>query len=467
MCVNSSFLLNNKKIELINMNDSSINKTCYKMDLNNLSKTELLIKCKSKNKNEINGKTQKDLLHFTKSDIFTPDDISELMSNKLSNQGSLLEPCVGTGNLLKFINIHNYTDIDVYEIKDNYLNQIINPNINKFNGDFIKTQISKKYDNIILNPPYIKIQDLQVEYRNYIKENYHILGMGSIDIYYAFIIKCLNLLNDDGVMVCITPNSYLYNKSSYKLRQYLFDNKLIQEIIDFKDKKVFTNASVYCCITVFNKKSKTNLIYNGTDILYENIVKNYSLFNFNSNINTLKDICKIRNGIATLRDKIFIHETKLFDEPCWKLITTGSSTKFIIYPYENGIIINEERFKLENQLTYEYLLENKTELSKRDNGKKTYPTWYAFGRSQSIKYSNKKCIYIPCFIDPKFIHKNIFINQNVLHYSCLCIEPNNEKDIDTIINTIINNIDFINNNSSKRSAGWINNSSSILYDLPL
>ena len=278
------------------------------------------------------------------------------------------------------------------------------------------------------------------------------------------------MLNDNGIMVCITPNSYLYNKTAFKLRKYLFDNKLIKEIIDFKEKKVFNNASVYCCITIFDKLQKNELIYNDNKILYEDIITNYSLFNFNSNNNTLKDICKIRNGIATLRDKIYIHNNKLFDEPCWKLITNGINNKFIIYPYDNGIIINEEKFKLDNKLTYEYLLNNKNELSKRDKGNKNYLTWYSYGRTQSIKYSNKKCLYIPCFIDPNKI--NQYLNEtniNILHYSCLCIEPNddNDKNIDIIRNTIINNIDFIKNNSSKRSAGWINISSTILYNLPI
>ena len=105
-----------------------------------------------------------DLIYFTKCDIFTPDNISKIMSSKLLNYGSLLEPCVGTGNLLKFINVENYDDIDIYEIKYDYLHQIIdNEKINKFNCDFIKTNIYKGYDNIILNPQNIKIQNLQIE----------------------------------------------------------------------------------------------------------------------------------------------------------------------------------------------------------------------------------------------------------------------------------------------------------------
>ena len=46
-----------------------------------------------------------DLQEFVKCDVFTPDDISKLMSSKLNNKGNILEPSVGTGNLLKYINL--------------------------------------------------------------------------------------------------------------------------------------------------------------------------------------------------------------------------------------------------------------------------------------------------------------------------------------------------------------------------
>jgi tRNA1(Val) A37 N6-methylase TrmN6 len=391
------------------------------------------------------------------------------MAAQLTNRGNLLEPSAGNGRLLKFITQNNYTAIDVYELKQKYLDEIVeSPVIHKHADDFIKTDIRQLYDNIIMNPPYIKIQDLSVEYRKYIKDSFSVLNAGMVDIYYAFIIKCLALLKIDGVMVSITPNSYLYNKSALGLRKYLFDNRYIKEIIDFKDKKVFADASVYCCITVFTKTEKTHIIYNNESIQYTALVKNYSLFNLNSGDGaTLKSLCKIKNGVATLRDKIFIHSEKLFDEPCWKQITNGATIKYIIYPYDNGAIIKEFQFKIINPLTYEYLLSNKTELANRDKGAKMYPEWYAYGRSQSILYSNKKCIYIPCFIDPKMIEKCIFIHQSILHQSCLCVEPNDERDIDVIIQLILDNIEFIAQNSSKRGGGWINVSSRVLYDIPL
>ena len=411
----------------------------------------------------------KDLQEFIKCDVFTPDDISKIMASKLKTSGNILEPSVGSGNLLKYINLKNYDSIDVYEIKKEYLDKIPNnKNINTYNCDFIKKQIDTKYDNIIMNSPYIKMQDLSMDYRTYLKKNFDILKNGIIDIYYAFIIKCLKLLKNDGILVAITPNSYLYNKSSLDLRKYLFDNSYIKEIIDFNDKKVFPNVSVYCCITIFTKTNKEYITYNNNKILYTDIIRNYSLFNIsNSDASTLKDICKITNGVATLRDKIYIHNKKLYDESCWKKITTGKTEKFIIYPYNEGIIIEEDVFKKENPLTYNYLLLNKEELSKRDKGNKKYPKWYSYGRTQSLKYSKKKCIFIPCFLNPDLMSKNIFINNNTLHSGCLCIQPNNENDIEKIINCISNNKEFIKLNSSKRSGGWVNLSSRTLYCLTL
>ena len=411
----------------------------------------------------------KDLQEFIKCDVFTPNDISKLMASKLNNKGNILEPSVGSGNLLKHINLENYEHVDVFEIKKEYLDSIpFNEKINSYNCDFIKKHIDTNYDNIIMNPPYIKTQDLSKDYRNYLKTNFDVLKDGIIDIYYAFIIKCLDLLKSDGVLVSITPNSYLYNKSSLGLRKYLFDNRYVKEIIDFNDKKVFQGVSVYCCITIFTKTDKEFILYNNRKILYTDIIKNYSLFNISSNDNLkLKEICKIRNGIATLRDKIYIHPTKLYDEPCWREITNGNAERFIIYPYEEGIIVDEDIFRKENPLTYNYLLSQQNELSNRDKGNKKYPKWYAYGRTQSLKCSKKMSIYIPCFLNPDLIGENIIVKNNILHSGCLCIEPNNEEDVQTIIKTIIQNKEFIKLNSPKRSGGWISLSSRILYDLEL
>ena len=431
-------------------------------------------------------KTDETLLEFKKSDIFTPEKISKLMSSYLKKEGSLLEPAVGEGALLKYISLDSYSEIDLYDIKTHYLSRCPDgPNIKKHCCDFLTTQTnnkkttSKKYTNIILNPPYIRIQDLPEYYVSFLKNRWPEIMQGSTDIYYAFLLKCLEVLEDDGVMVAITPNSYLYSKCAAQFRRYLIENQLILEMIDYESKQVFADAAVYCCITVFTKSPKTVFIYNKKEMKYSELLdennKHYSFFynnnatgsgpNNNQPTKKLKDICKISNGIATLRDKIFIHSQKLFDEPCWREITNSKTKQHVIFPYtETAEIIEEKEFKEKNPKTYEFLLSQKDELAKRDNGNKTYPAWYAFGRTQSLKISKKEqVIYLACFVDPANI--KFCVGSPQLYYSCLCIEPLDVAEIDMIIKTIQANIETVKQNSSKRNNGWINLSSRVLYDL--
>ncbi len=111
-----------------------------------------------------------DLQKFIKCDVFTPDKISKIMSSKLNNKGNILEPSVGSGNLLKYINLENYDYVDIFELKKEYLDSIpFNEKIRRYHCDFNKQQINTKYDNIIMNPPYIKMQDLSKDYRKYLK----------------------------------------------------------------------------------------------------------------------------------------------------------------------------------------------------------------------------------------------------------------------------------------------------------
>ena len=78
---------------------------------------------------------------------------------------------------------------------------------------------------------------------------------------------------------------------------------------------------------------------------------------------TLQSIAKCRNGIATLRDKVFVHIEKVYDEPCWQKVYCGNNFKWIICPYDNGgVLLEETIFKTYNPLSYAFLETNKIEL---------------------------------------------------------------------------------------------------------
>jgi hypothetical protein len=418
-----------------------------------------------------------------KSDVFTPENISKQMCSFLHPSGTLLEPSVGIGNLLKPLNFEKYK-ITALDINDEYLKQLPkSKNIIRKKGDFLKAMLpSESFHNIILNPPFIRIQNIPAEYREYLKERFPNLIRGNMDMYLAFLLKSLDLLHPEGKMVAITPSSYLFNKSSQKFRQYLIKNKLVERIIDFKSDKVFPDYDVYCAITVFSKMPKTDLIVNDEKIFYDQINPNY--FHKNTDLNQsqttntskikiikLKDIIRTQVGLATLRDKIFIHPDKKFEEPCWTPCYKVSKNKnmWIIYPYEDGKLIEENKFKSANPQTFAYLEENKDELMKRDKNQRTYVNWYAYGRSQSIVIPKvENGLYIPSMGTQKFpIYEDkpqLFI-AGILITLLDDIDPN--ISLNDIKTTIENNKKYLYSISSKRKEEWFNISTSVIKELNL
>ena len=227
---------------------------------------------------------------------------------------------------------------------------------------------------------------------------------------------------------------------------------------------------------VMTKELKDTFIYNGEEVNYDTIIgPEYNIFqgmnaSTSTSTRTLSDICKIKNGVATLCNEVYIHSEKKYDEPCWRRCKTSSSDeKWIIYPYDEATakVVDEEEMKRQNPRTYEYLETQKVKLSNRDKGKKDDPKWYAYGRSQSLRLpSRDRVIYIPVFIDPTNIQYTIDVPT--VYSGCLCIElMTDEYKNEQVIATIKNNIEYIKSNSSKRGGGWINLSTKTLLSVPI
>ena len=159
--------------------------------------------------------------------------------------------------------------------------------------DGLTFENNKKIDLCIGNPPYIRAKNLESEYLQYLKESYDSCRKGTIDIYFAFIEKYS--LSAES-LVFITPNSFLTSKAGSVLKNSLIDKLTL--LIDFKDKKVFKDASVYTCIfrTMANGSS-AELIY-GNDLGKTNLVKKSVLFEQTDEQDGLVDT--VLSGIATL-----------------------------------------------------------------------------------------------------------------------------------------------------------------------
>ena len=114
--------------------------------------------------------------------------------------------------------------------------------------------ITDGFDVVIGNPPYINIENLPIEMKDYLFKNYQTCK-GRTDIYIAFLEKSISILNTMGIMSFILPYAFTTQKYGEKMRQMLIANHTIREIVDASGYRIFENAIVYNIIlTVGNHK---------------------------------------------------------------------------------------------------------------------------------------------------------------------------------------------------------------------
>ena len=298
--------------------------------------------------------------------------------------------------------------------------------INKIKWDFYNTNalecdiFNDKMDFVVGNPPYVRTHNL--------KANKSLLGKylfnnsGMTDLYITFYEIGLHMLNSTGRLTYISPSSFFTSLAGRTMRDYLYRNNLITKLCDLKHFQPFA-ATTYTTIVALNKKNinKKQLSYYLfnkkeqapffiDDLHYDDFYINGNFYFSNKkNLvefkkiltnNTKTDIC-IKNGYATLADGVFIND---FDQISSNFIipvikaSSGKWTK-IFYPYdENGNFIPEDLISRDKQL-YNYLQLNKDKLLKRSNeNKNSRVFWYAFGRSQGIKDTQKNKLAIGTLI---------------------------------------------------------------------
>lgn len=310
----------------------------------------------------------------------------------------------------------------------------------------------KGFDGVVGNPPYIRIQNLDKNNKQYIQDNWYSANRGNIDIYFPFIELGLSLLNKKGKLGYITPNSYFNTSAGKNLRKLLKNNRSIHKIVNFDYIKVFQDVNVYSCISILTKTPNPYILYhkvnaelkhlNLTEDVFKKVYfeslnneKGWDLLSaeelekisFIENVGSkLIDIAEINCGLATLADSIYLLDSKyqksvegkIYDiepEICRPIIKASrthsdedikNNNMKIIWVYdENGKIIPEKEFNDKYPIAYSYLKAMKEKLSLRDKGKKNPIAWYAFGRTQGLTSTfGEKLLTSNMNKKPNFVH---------------------------------------------------------------
>jgi type I restriction-modification system DNA methylase subunit len=293
------------------------------------------------------------------------------------------------------------------------------------------------FDVVIGNPPYIRIQTLkewapkEVEYY---KGEYKAASAGNYDIYVVFVEKGLGLLNNIGKLGYILPHKFFNSQYGAPLREIISAGKRLSKIVHFGDLQVFSGATTYTCLMFLDKKNNDKFCF--SKVIDLNIWRlqgkaidgnipisdtNQNEWNFNVGEGRqifqklsqtkpkLGELAHLFVGLQTDADDVFILEeirrsgkkvlchSKATEQEHWfeashlKPFLKGSLNirryvlsnvnKLLLFPYENtngkSTLIPVNEYKKEFPLSWDYLLQNKSVLSKRNKGK-LGPDWYGY-----------------------------------------------------------------------------------------
>lgn len=194
------------------------------------------------------------------------------------------------------------------------------------------SQLNISADVVIGNPPYVRSTRLEKSYKAKLKSLYPEVYNGNEDLYSYFFANASNIVNENGLVCFISPQSFMKKKSSEALRRFLQNNLHPISIIDLDENRIFENVSLHTVITCMSKKyidqdidyyhafnlDDVNHVIKGT-VSYDKVkhtalsAKGWSFTDINLNTNEtrpLKDFgFQVRSGIRPAIKSAYIYDT--------------------------------------------------------------------------------------------------------------------------------------------------------------
>ena len=318
------------------------------------------------------------------------------------------------------------------------------------------------FDIIIGNPPYIRIQEIQTRAPNladYFKQRYSTASRGSYDLYILFVERGLSLLNAGGFLGYILPHKFFNGRHGTSLRRLIADGQHLLHVVHFGDQQIFAAATTYTCLMFLSKSpvaecrfvkvddfeawsrarrgSESRIVSTRLAAGEWNFMagRDWSLFERLNRIpNRLEELAaRIAQGIRTSSNPVYVLELVRATGETGALITAYSprlgrevtlerdavslflqgreikpfqilpSGKIVVVPYclknETASLVEEAELKERSPHAFAYLLEHKSHLQNRENGKMKGAGWYGYGRLQNVDLMFLPKILVPDIAD--------------------------------------------------------------------
>lgn len=344
---------------------------------------------------------------------------------------------------------------------------------------------------IIGNPPYVGSSKIDDDSK-LLLDRWSVTRTGKMDLYIPFFQIAMEALAENGILGYITVNNFYRSLNGRGIREYFSVNQFPLRIIDFGSEQVFRGRSTYTCICFIENNNNGNIDYiksisKNLNQIYEDkyLQINYNnLDNFrgwvlqdnviSTNIEIIENtgtplgqLFDIKNGFATLKNDVYLFTPKIETEElylfekdnneywiekniCKDAIKPNTLKKEnnveeqmekLIFPYiektlpelfSNNIqldIIKENTLRISYPLAYKYLTQYRDILKERDKGKREYPAWYAYGRSQALTIKGYKLLFPYIADQPYFVLSDL---RELLFYNGYALISDNWESLQII-----------------------------------
>ena len=103
--------------------------------------------------------------------------------------------------------------------------------------------LGQRYDVVVTNPPYISSSRMEGSLKQYVETNY---PETKSDLFATFVLRCLEISNEDGLTGYMTPFVWMFISSYEKLRKVIIDKHFINNFIQL-EYSGFDGATVPVC----------------------------------------------------------------------------------------------------------------------------------------------------------------------------------------------------------------------------
>jgi adenine-specific DNA-methyltransferase len=199
---------------------------------------------------------------------YTPGVLAEFVARQVfrhitSRSPQVLDPACGDGALLAaFHHLCPGSQLHGYDLDGVALAQVAKNLTGAFEeADFLEVAKAHRdelfapagFDVVVANPPYVRTQVMGAEKSQEIAESFDLNGR--VDLYFAFLEGIADVLVPGGVAGVIVSNRFMTTKSGSVVRARLLERFDILHIWDLGDTKLF-EAAVLPAVLLLRKKSR-------------------------------------------------------------------------------------------------------------------------------------------------------------------------------------------------------------------